>query len=72
MLARLGNQKWACEAQDYTLVQKAAVKPKTNTGNVNIKAEQRNSSSFKTVRCEKVLVSRVKTSEEKGEIVSLL
>lgn len=49
--------------QDYTLVQKAAVKPKTNTGNVNIKAKQ---SSFKTVRCKKVLVARVKMSGGKG------
>lgn len=71
-LAWLRNQKWACDVQDYILVWKAAVKPKTNTGNVNIKAKQRNSSSFKTVRCEKVLVSRVKTSGGKGEIVSLL
>lgn len=70
-LAWLRNQKWACEVQDYTPGSKAAVKPETNTGNVNKEAKQRNSSSFKTVRCEKVLILRVRTSGGKGEVASL-
>lgn len=65
---RMGRKPLASRSgvQDYTLVQNPAAKPRTNTGNVNAEAKQRDSSAFRAGRCKNASVSGVSVAGGKG------